>query len=121
MLDIKEIKVLNSKNCTCGHEFSLADVKGIERLQDAHGFYGNLVKNYSIAICPKCKKQTILLLKQTGQTWKIMNTAQVPVTQKTRTENKEENIKPQEFICPVCKKICKNKIGLNAHMKTHND
>ena len=76
MIDVKQLQVLNQRNCRCGyHEFSLEDIHGIEMLQDAHGFYGNLVKYYSKAICPKCGRESILLLKQKGQTWEIMNTA----------------------------------------------
>jgi hypothetical protein len=37
----------------------------------------------------------------------------------TETANKEGNNQSQEFICPECKKVCKNKVGLTAHMKTH--
>lgn len=24
-----------------------------------------------------------------------------------------------EFVCDVCKKVCKNRLGLNAHRRTH--
>lgn len=151
MIDVKELRVLNQKDCRCGYyEFTLDDVRSVEQLQDAHGFYGNLVKHYATAICSECGKETILLLKQAGQTWEIMNTAistnelvienpqdanieknasyteqdaQVQLTEntseQTETENKEEDNQVQEFICPECKKVCKNKIGLTAHMKTH--
>ena len=145
MVDVKELRIINQKDCRCGyHEFTLEDVKGIEQLQDAHGFYGNLVKHYSKVICPECGKETILLLKQIGQTWEIMNTAisaNEIVIDKPKTEmskqiitktienaieqaenkNEQKNNLSQEFICPVCKKVCKNKIGLNAHMRTHQN
>ena len=153
MIDVKELKILNQKGCRCDfYEFSLADVKSIEFLQDAHGFYGNLVKHYSKVICPECGKETIVLLKQLGQTWEIMNTAisaneivieksenseskseNVEVSkqiiekvientaEQTESQNEQENNSSEEYICPKCKKVCKNKCGLSAHMKTHQN
>lgn len=160
MIDVKELKILNRTDCQCGtHEFTLKDVKSVEQLTDAHGFYGNLVKHYSKVICPICKKETILLLKQKGQTWEIMNTAvtnnndviefpnygdeednyakqdanieenasneiqdaDIHTTEQSEAQNEEENNQSQEFICPECKKVCKNKSGLAAHMRTHQN
>lgn len=115
MLDVKELKILNRINCQCEkHKFTLNDLKKLEKLVDAHGFYGNLVKNYSEAECPECHQEVILLLKQKGQTWEIIDTAL------TKIQNKEENSHSQEFICPICKRACKSQIGLNSHIKTHN-
>ena len=128
------LNILNLKDCRCAnHKFILKDVRSVEPLEDAHGFYGNLVKHYAKVICPECKQETILLLKQLGQTWEIMNTAvtenmiipkikpEALKTKKeqTRIENKPKEISNNEFICPECQKVCKSKIGLNAHMKTH--
>lgn len=136
MIDVKELNILNRKNCICGnHGFTLADVKSVEPLQDAHGFYGNLVKHYAKIECPVCHRKTILLLKQAGQSWDIMNTAVTndmnkTIVVQTKTQiakvqpeitNKEEKNNSNEFICPVCKKVCKSKIGLNSHMKTHQN
>ena len=124
MVDVKELKILNRKDCQCGmHEFSLKDVKGIEPLIDAHGFYGNLVKNYAAVQCPKCHNITVLLLKQVGQTWDIMNTAIIKniQTEQTKNKNQTENKLIQEFICPKCQRTFKNKLGLNSHMRTHQN
>lgn len=143
MIDVKELKILNRKDCSCNkYKFSLKDVKGIEKLVDAHGFYANLVKHYSKVVCPECHNETILLLKQMGQTWEIMNTAtikkeqgtkkgknapynskdaNVQLTEHAESKNKEENNSGNEFICPECKKVCKNKSGLIAHMRTHKN
>lgn len=125
--NIKEYKVQNKKTCDCGHEFTLNDVDGIRKIHE-HGYYGNIVKDVSITKCPQCDKETILLLRQKGQTWEIIDTAikentNTPkiVTDETRNENEGNNETRQEFICPVCEKVCKNKIGLNAHMRTHNN
>ena len=151
MIDVKEIHVLNTKKCSCGYEFSLKDFTKLENLSDTHGFYANIVKHYTMAKCPVCHKETILLLKQKGQTWEVMNTAKFidvtdtnvgdlkstagllqvegnVVTNKSETittgqatiDLKEQTNLKQELICPVCKKVCKNKIGLNAHMKIHS-
>jgi len=144
MIDVKELRMLNQKGCRCGfYEFTLEDVKSVDLLQDAHGFYGNLVKHYSKVICPECGRETIALLKQVGQTWEIMNTAINAneivindsqnakasqriiektienVTEQTKTQNEQEKKTNEEFICPECKKVCKSKVGLTAHMRTH--
>ncbi len=127
MIDVKEIQVLNSKKCNCGYEFTLKDFTKLENLTDTHGFYANIVKHYSMAKCPKCQKEVILLLKQKGQTWEIMNTAKLinsndnnVATIKPEIVSKSETIVDNKLICPVCKKVCKSKIGLNAHMKIHS-
>ena len=140
MIDVKELRILNQKGCRCGYyEFTLEDVKSVDMLQDAHGFYGNLVKHYSEVKCPECGKETILLLKQIGQTWEIMNTAiglneividnnksdneNMEELQKEQTliENKQENNSSEEFICSECGRAFKNKSGLNSHMRTHQN
>ena len=125
--DIKEYKVQNKRICDCGHEFNINDVNGIQKINE-HGYYGNVVKHASITKCPICKKETVLLLKQKGQTWGIIDIAVKEKTNRTedktittKNENKEKTETSQEFVCPVCEKICKSKIGLNAHMRTHNN
>lgn len=133
MIDVKEIHVLNTKKCSCGYKFSLKDFTKLENLSDTHGFYANIVKHYTMAKCPVCHKKVILLLKQKGQTWEVMNTAKfinddeeitnnttIQPTKQATIDLKEQTNLKQEFICPVCKKVCKNKIGLNAHMKIHS-
>ena len=34
-------------------------------------------------------------------------------------ENGKPEPEPEEFICDVCRKVCKNKFGLMAHKKSH--
>lgn len=130
MVDVKELQILNTTKCTCGHQFTLKDFIKLEKLQDTHGFYANLVKHYSKSKCPNCKKEVILLLKQVGQTWEIMNTAitkNMNITEnnkstgETNSNLSKEKTTNQEFICPVCKKVCKSQIGLNSHIKTHQN
>lgn len=142
MIDIKDIKVLNKLDCICGkHEFTLADLRGLEQLTDTNGFYGNLVKHYSMSKCPECGKEIILLLRQKGQTWEIMNTAELEqkatellkeevadtnvgdltTTEQTTMDSDEEKTDSQEFICPECKREFKSKSGLALHMKKHQN
>ena len=124
--NIKEYKVQNKKKCNCGHEFSLKDINGLLRI-NVPGYYGNVVKHASKTICPNCRKETVLLLKQKGQTWEIIDIAVKEniskpqgIKNETKSKNEQEKITTNEFICPTCKKVCKSKIGLNAHMRTHN-
>ena len=83
------------------------------------------------AKCKKCGKEVLLFLKQAGQTWKIIDTAEEHKkisTITTQTIVKEpsvvidkENNPSNEFICEICGKVCKSQIGLNSHMKTHQN
>lgn len=121
--NIKEYKVQNKKICNCGYAFTLADIEGLLRINEP-GFYGNVVKHASRTKCPICKKETILLLKQKGQTWEIIDTAIKENINKPEgiiSKDKEEKQISNNFVCPTCGKVCKNKIGLTAHMRTHNN
>lgn len=129
-MNIANYKVKDTTKCECGHEFDIHEINGLLPI-DNHGFYSNIVRTCSKIYCPKCNKETILLLKQKGQTWEILGiatpkTAEVVKTvkeqpkQQAKMENKTEKNTTDELICPICKKVCKNKLGLNAHMKTHN-
>lgn len=129
--DIKDFIIQDSITCKCGHNFTLKDMTDLRRI-DEHGFYANIVKHCSFTRCPECNQETLLLLRQKGQTWEILNTA-IPKENDIETEkeennieetisqNEEENIEVQEFICPECQKVCKNQLGLNAHMRTHQN
>ncbi len=125
-MDIKDYKIKRTTICECGHEFTIKDFVELNRINE-HGFYSNQVQHYSPAICPECKKEVILLLKQKGQTYVVVDIA-------TKKEEKRKDIFTEpistigdikeisnEFICPQCKKVCKNQLGLNAHMRTHNN
>lgn len=130
----EEYDIKGTLTCTCGHEFTLQDMKELERINQS-GFYGNIVKHYSKTQCPVCKKETILFLKQTGQTWKIIDIATKNIKESqniiqgiakviedkpnTVIEEKKEN--SNGLICPICGKACKSQIGLNSHLKTHQN
>ena len=128
---LENMKIKNTTICECGREFVITDIQKLERI-DNKNFYSGVVKHYSKAICPKCGKEVILLLKQVGQTYKVLNIAENIETLiekdngkmanpyiETTNDNNEANIESNELICPVCKKECKNKSGLTAHMRTH--
>lgn len=120
MINIKDYEIQGSKFCECGHEFTMNDFTELKRINE-QGFYANQVKHYSSTTCPKCHKETILLLKQVGQTYNIIDIAtEKNIETKPIIKNSEEKRTTNEFICPECKKACKNKLGLTAHLKTHN-
>lgn len=134
ILENKEYDVKNSTICDCGYGFTLQDMERLTKINQP-GFYGNIVKHYSHAKCKQCGKDVILLLKQVGQTYKIIDIAIENV--KKTTKNNKKNVKADEeqfykvieesndnkqlFICPVCEKVCKSQIGLNSHIKTHQN
>ncbi len=114
-MDIKNYDVKGTTKCSCEYEFTIKDFIELKRINEP-GFYSNQVKHYSRAKCPNCNKNTILLLKQVGQTYKVIDIATKKEPKIENTEQKEET---QGFICPECKKICKSQLGLNAHIKSH--
>ena len=73
-LEDKEYEIKSSTKCDCGHEFEAKELKELKKINQP-GFYGNVVKHYSHATCPKCGKDVILLMKQVGQTYKVIDTA----------------------------------------------
>ena len=129
-LEGKDYEVKNTVKCDCGYEFTLKDMVELLKINQP-GFYGNVVNHYSHAKCKKCGKEVLLFLKQAGQTWKIIDTAEEhkrTSTVSTQTVEKEpsnvideENNSSNEFICETCGKVCKSQIGLNSHMKTHQN
>lgn len=119
-MDIKNYNIKGTPKCDCGHNFTIQDYIELKSL-NVPGFYGNNIKHYSPAKCPNCNKEVLLLLKQAGQTYKIIDIATKKEIVKVPTiENEAQKETIQEFICPVCKKVCKSQIGLNSHIKTHN-
>ena len=129
-LEGKDYEVKNTVKCDCGYEFVLKDMVELLKINQP-GFYGNIVNHYSHAKCKKCGKEVLLFLKQAGQTWKIIDIAEEhkrTSTVSTQTIVKEpsvvidkENNPSNEFICEICGKVCKSQIGLNSHMKTHQN
>lgn len=119
-MDIKNYDIKGTTKCDCGHNFTMKDYIELKAL-NLPGFYGNNIKHYSPAKCPNCHRETLLLLKQAGQTYKIIDIATRKQEAKVSTiKNKTQKETTQGFICPTCKKVCKSQIGLNSHIKTHN-
>lgn len=123
VLENREFEIKNTIKCNCGHEFEVKEITSLKRINQ-DGFYGNNVKHYSFTNCPVCGKEVILLLKQVGQTYKVIDTAveKVKNTSTEATTDVEEKIEVNnELICPVCGKACKSQLGLNSHLKTHQN
>lgn len=120
-MDIKNYNVKGTTKCDCGHIYTMQDYIELKSL-NVPGFYGNNIKHYSPAKCPNCHREALLLLKQVGQTYKIIDIAIKKQTIETST-SKNETIKETipDFICPTCKKVCKSQLGLNAHIRSHNN
>ena len=74
ILENEEYQTKSKITCDCGYEFTAHDIEELRRINQS-GFYGNAVKHYSHAKCKKCGKDVILLLKQVGQTYKIIDIA----------------------------------------------
>lgn len=136
---LTDYEIQGKTECKCGHLFDIKDMKELERINQP-GFYGNITKHCSHIKCPNCGREVLLLIKQAGQTYKVIDVGikkspkeNVQETVKTYTENvqtiedkpstaiEEEKQTSNELICPVCGKACKSKIGLNAHMKVHQN
>lgn len=130
---LENMKIKNTTVCSCGREFVITDIQKLQRVNDKN-FYSGVVKHYSKAICPECGKEVILLLKQVGQTYKVLNIAKTEtieekaermvdtiITAISETEKEETKTESDELICPVCQKECKSKSGMTAHMRTHEN
>lgn len=135
-MNLQDYKIRNSTTCECGYEFTIKNLTKLEKIKQ-DGFYGGIVKHFSNCNCPNCKKDTILFLKQVGQTYVVKDIAQKETekieeiieevveesteeitTEETTDNSNEEKINSNEFICPTCKNTFKSKSGLAIHSKT---
>lgn len=144
-MDLQDYKIKNSTTCDCGYEFTIRDLTELKRINDSK-FYGGNIKHVSETHCPLCLRKTLLLLKQVGQTYKVIDIAQkdrpiveaktiaidengVEQTQETSVANtstleqtqissNESNTDSNELICQNCKRVFKTKQGLAVHSKT---
>lgn len=124
-MDLKGYQIKNTTKCECGHIFTIYDMKKLQRLPET--IYGGIVKHVDEIKCPECQKNTLLLLKQVGQTYMVKDIGQKENVEEeqitlepTTIKNESEDISNNEIICPECKKSFKNKSGLTNHMKVHN-
>lgn len=137
-MNLQDYKIKNSTKCDCGYEFTIKDMTELKRIND-NKFYGGNIKHISETHCPLCLRKTLLLLKQVGQTYKVIDIAQkdrATIEAKTITVDKnanvitdnsieqtqissnESNTESNECICPNCKRVFKTKQGLAVHAKT---
>lgn len=130
-MDLQEYKIKNSTICDCGYEFTIHNLTELKRINDTK-FYGGNIKHVSETRCPLCLRKTLLLLKQVGQTYKVIDIAQKdrPIiesktltidengTEQTQINFNESNTTNNELICQNCKKVFKTKQGLAVHSKT---
>ncbi len=123
-MDLKGYKIKGTTKCECGHEFVIRDMKKLQRINDDK-FYGGAVRHVDEIKCPNCGKDTLLLLKQAGQTYIVKDIGQKEedkdITETPKIGEDEENIISNEIICPVCQKAFKSKSGLSVHLKTHEN
>lgn len=137
-MNLQDYKIKNSTKCDCGYEFTIKDMTELKRINDSK-FYGGNIKHVSATHCPLCLRSTLLLLKQVGQTYKVIDIAQkdratieaktITVDEnanvitdnsieQTRISSNESNKESNECICPNCKRVFKTKQGLAVHAKT---
>lgn len=131
-MELQEYKIKNTTKCDCGHEFTIQDMQKLQRLSEP--IYGGIIKHVDEIKCPTCGKETLLLIKQQGQTYIVKDIAQKSKEniEKTSMNNSDNNIDTtiqnehtsnanNEIICPICQKMLKSKSGLTAHMRTHGN
>lgn len=117
----EDYNIQNTNSCKCGHKLYINDITELKKINEP-GFFGNIVKYCSYTKCPKCRQELILFLKQKGQTWQIMGVGtKNNDKQLSQGEQKNMKINSNEFICDICGKVCKSQIGLNSHIKTHQN
>ena len=125
-MDLQDYKIKNSTKCDCGYEFTIHDLTELKRIND-NKFYGGNIKHVSETHCPLCLRKTLLLLKQVGQTYKVIDIAQkdrviktenTDTTERTQISSETINDTNNELICPSCKRVFKTKQGLAVHGKT---
>ena len=75
-MDLKGYEVRNTTKCECGHEFVIKDMKKLQRIENDDKFYGGLVKHFDEIKCPVCGRDTMLFIKQQGQTYVVKDIAQ---------------------------------------------
>lgn len=91
-MELQDYIIKNDTKCECGHQFDIHDMKKLQRLSEP--IYGGAVKHVDEIKCPECGKDTLLLIKQQGQTYIVKDIAQKPnecidTIAKNSNENKE--------------------------------
>lgn len=91
-MKLQDYIIKNNTKCECGHQFDIHDMKKLQRLSEP--IYGGAVKHVDEIKCPECGKDTLLLIKQQGQTYIVKDIAQknnecIDAIAKKSNENKE--------------------------------
>lgn len=73
-MELQDYIIKNNTKCECGHQFDIHDMKKLQRLSEP--IYGGAVKHVDEIKCPECGKDTLLLIKQQGQTYIVKDIAQ---------------------------------------------
>ena len=118
-MNLRELKLIGRKGC-CNHIFTAKDITSIHTNTDYH-FYGGRVEYYSIARCPKCGQEVVLLLEAYDNSYRVVDIAiekynkkpKIEIITKQELASKESN----KLICPKCKREFKSKSGLTSHMR----
>lgn len=124
MDNLRELKLRNSKECSCGHEFTANDIVELIKNND-YQFYGGRVAFYSKVECPNCHQKVVLLLEPYDNSYRIIDIGEelIEETQYIENENSSDNtIDTIEisggFVCEKCGRDFKSKAGLTAHQKS---
>ena len=75
-MELQDYVIKNDTKCKCAHVFTIRDMKKLQRLSTP--IYGGAVKHVDEIQCPECGRDTLLLIKQQGQTYIVKDIAQKP-------------------------------------------
>lgn len=119
-MDLKGYEIKNTTKCECGHEFVIKDMKKLQRIENDDKFYGGLVKHFDEIKCPVCGKDTMLFIKQQGQTYVVKDMAQRKEQNEVISKGQEEFVTKNEPIQNETDINVNNK-ETEANIKTNND
>lgn len=117
-MELRNLKLLNSKKCPCGYEFTIKDITKIEVNTD-YRFYGGRIQYYSIAKCPECKQEVVLLLEAYDNSYRIVDIGIDTIVDEQDEEVVEEVTEQVEEknVCAKCNREFKSKAALTNHAK----
>lgn len=116
MVDLRELKLRNSKTCQCGHEFTANDIVELISNKD-YQFYGGRVSFYSRVTCPKCSKEQVILLEPYNNTYRVIDIGELQDEMLANTE--KDNVEHDDTLrCSKCNREFKSIQGLRMHQKS---
>ena len=129
-MELRDLALMNRKTCTCGHEFSNADIQPPIIINKDYRFYGGRVEYYMKTKCPKCGKEVYLLLEAYDNKYRVIDIGIDPnaayevveepkIQEDVVIEEQPEESKeiPEGFICDKCGREFKSKSGLTSHQR----